>query len=104
MAENDIEVMDLGEEGEQWLVMNAADDDAARRAVVEHLREQGVLEEYEDARDDADSLACGGRDDWYWVPVSPEHPDEEAYLRSVKGHGENEHSAKGVFSAHLVTV
>ena len=35
---------------------------------------------------DTDALALTAREDWWWEPCSPDHPDDEADLRNDAEH------------------
>lgn len=80
MTEQEIRAYDLGEDGEMWMVEGTRDPEVAKKAVYALWDEQGVADEYaENVVQDA--LDCAPGDSWWWEPVNPSEPDDEALLR-----------------------
>jgi len=93
-----IEVIELGEDGGSWLVLNATEDEVAP-AIIAWLDETwgGEMEVgcWHSIRTAEPTL----REDWYWEPVSDEQPEDEAFLRSVAHDGT---TARPTFTGYLV--
>lgn len=81
------EVQELGEDGGSWMVTGAPNEQAAVDAVRSWLNEICEGDEHLDEMlADLDSAKCIESDKWWWEPVTPEHPNSEAWLRGVDDH------------------
>jgi hypothetical protein len=81
-------VIEMGEEEDSWFVQGTTNVDAARSAVRAHVRDMfdGHLDLVEEVLVQVGTASPTVGDDWWWQPVDPEEPDDEAYLRNAHEH------------------
>lgn len=90
MSTENIEVIPLGEDGELWFVTGTTDAHSAWKAAeafdIAECEGWGCssLEGL-----DPDLVSIKYRTDWAWVPVDPNHPDDEQFLKSGDAGGDN---------------
>lgn len=73
-------VMPLGEDGDLWLVTGTTDAHSAWQAAHDYdIAESTGYEVLEGM--DPDLATITYRTDWAWVPVDPNYPDDEEYLK-----------------------
>lgn len=103
--ERQLEVIELGEDGEAWLVTGTTPetpDQLVHVAVAKHILDVCGIDEY--TADNIKSLpefaTVSFRPDWGWKPVNPELPDDDAYLV----HGDKVPAGVEKFAATRVSV
>lgn len=82
MSTENINVMPLGEDGDLWFVTGTTDAHSAWKAA--HDYDTAECSEWGCAQlegMDPDLVTIQYRTDWAWVPVDPNIPDDEAYLK-----------------------
>jgi len=95
VAEDNLTVWELGEDGEAWFVEGTLNQDKAYEAVKQWIIEttwidpKSTLFSYFHHMDDLpfsslDETRKEARDDWFWKPVDPSHPHSDAYLARQK--------------------
>jgi hypothetical protein len=91
-------VIELGEEDDSWFVQGTDNVERARAAVRAHVRDMfnRHLDLAEEVLVQVGTATSTVGDDWWWQPVDPEEPAHEAYLRNA-----HEHATPS--SAHLLT-
>lgn len=101
-TKQEIVAYDLGEEGETWMVEGTLDPDEAKAAVFALWAEQNVEAEYAEQINGA-PMEFKPSDAWWWESVSPEYPDQEAWLRGIIN-GNPAPKGTPTFTGVLVTV
>ncbi len=99
----ELEVIELGEDGGLWFVQNALNLQDAQNAldlwIEETIGEDDIfLEEYKEIKE---SISGVVHYDWFWKPVNPTYPDDEAYLYR-KGKNITEYSNEELFTGILL--
>ena len=100
-----LEVHELGEDSERWLVVGTTEGTHPSRVKTEVGKWLVEMLGVDDAGltpiiEDLKGAELTFRDDWVWVPVDPAHPDEECVLKRDE---EADHRLPR-FAATLVTV
>ncbi len=99
---NEIKAYDLGEDGEQWMVEGTLDEAVARRFYGNPTQGDDYFPPNEFGERAEPMWTFTPREDWYWLPVNSEHPDEDAILRSLTEHGTDERATGEMFVGVLV--
>lgn len=75
-------VWELGEHGGSWFIEGTADNEIALEALKLWLLETApdTLKDYTPFNQ---RLSLQFREDWYWKPIRPEFPKEEAFLTNL---------------------
>ncbi len=74
-----IDVLELTENGDSWLVQGAASEGEALNAVVNFLVETETWKGYEP--EGLQGAMVSYHDDLWWLPVDETRPDEDVYLK-----------------------
>lgn len=88
MSTENIEVIPLGEDGERWFVTGTRDAHSAWEAAYDFDISESIGYEVLEGMD-PELVSIKYRTDWAWVPVDPNHPDDEQFLKSGDDGGDN---------------
>lgn len=88
MSTENIEVIPLGEDGDLWFVSGTTDAHSAFKAAHDYDVAEWPGDSPIEGMDPS-LVTIKYRTDWAWVPVDPNHPDDEQFLKSGDAGGDN---------------
>lgn len=103
-----LNVIELGEDTNMWFVEGTADIEEAKEAILKWFKEVNQPFDNHDVfwidmmhsfPEDAEGVAG---DDWFWSPINPEYPEDEAVLKSLYSDKE-QYNGEQLFSGVYVS-
>ena len=99
-----INVIELGDDGGEWFIEGTTEIPEALEAVKKWINQVYSAPDdtwREETLDQLQDAIFTVRSDWYWQPITPEHPYSDVYLRNRSKNPQEYNNEKPFAGVHI---